>query len=126
MSSIKRITPAIRIAPNHETRDRILAGKIRGTLREGVCPYKRGPAMLCCAIDPFAAEVDITDVRGCRLSEVSQEEREACGYASEEHMLEDLRRSYDTLSLESWVTIVRWQNVRGALVDDYLDRHTRC
>lgn len=58
-------------------------------------------------------------MRHCPLKEVTPEEWEADGFVGQENLLNGMRAFYPTLTLDSWVTIVRWDNARGKLVDDY-------
>jgi hypothetical protein len=48
---------------------------------------------------------------------VTREEWEADGFASQEDLLSRMRRFYKTLTLDSAVTVIRWKDARGALVE---------
>lgn len=108
---------AILIAPNDGDRAAIINGRKTATVREGSRNYHIGPVMLCCHLVPWAVMADIWEVVECPLFALSQRMVEADGFDSLEHLLADLRKYYPELQLDSPVTFVRWENVRGALVD---------
>jgi hypothetical protein len=116
---------ALLVAPDKEMRRKILAGEITVSIRAGRRDYRPGPAMLCCHKEPWAVAVDITEVRHCTLWGVAFEECRANGCESGGEMLDDLRRYYPKISLDSPVTVIRWQNARGALVDKERARKRR-
>jgi len=121
MATLKRPLVALLIAPDREMRHAILEGRKRITIREG---YREGydlgrPVMLCCQIDPWCVMADIAAVRHCLLSEVTEEEWEADGFASREELLTGMQRFYPEMDWNSAVTIISWDNVRGKLVDNW-------
>lgn len=99
-------------------RSNILNGEKKISIREGHRDYRPGPAMLCCHLVPWAVMADITDVRHTILTGVTEEEFRADGYKSFQQMLEDLQQFYPKLECISPVTVIRWDNVRGFLVDN--------
>lgn len=111
---------AILIAPDEEMRRRIVAKIKKITLREGHRGYTVGSqVMLCCHLVPWAVIAKITEVKHCILREVTQEEWEADGFIDQEDMLDGLRKFYPKIDWESPVTVIRWDDVSGALVDEY-------
>ncbi len=110
---------AILIAQDPEMRENILSGKKQITIREGHRGYKTGPAIVCSYLEPWAVMVDITDVRYCTLGDVMEEEYKADGFNSQEELLSGLRKFYPQIEYTSPVTVVKWANARGKLVDDY-------
>jgi hypothetical protein len=119
VATLKKPLVALLIAPDNGMRQDIIAGIKQITIREG---YREGydpgrPVILCCEKDPWCVMADITKVRHCLLSEVTEEEWRADGYASREELLTDMRRFYPDMTWDSAVTIVSWNNVRGRLVD---------
>lgn len=111
---------ALLIAPEPLMRQAIEEDRKRITLREGHRDYRPGPVMLCCQIEPWCVMADIVEVRHCKLKQVTREEWEADGFDSQEQMLREMRRFYPNLNWGSPVTVVRWENVRGKLVDERL------
>jgi hypothetical protein len=114
---MKRALQAILIAPNSKMRLDILQELKQVTIREGHRDYTCGPAMICCHIDPWAVMVDITSVRHTVLNDLEKDELKEDGFTDHQHALESLKSFYPNLTEDSEVTVVRWDNVRGFLVD---------
>jgi len=115
---------ALLISPDRESRRAILEERKQITIREGWRDYRPDrPVMICCQIEPWAVMADIVEVRHCSLAEVTREEFEADGYATPREMLESLREFYPHLDWTSPVTVIRWANVRGKLVDNWRNAH---
>jgi hypothetical protein len=109
---------ALLIAPIPEMRQAILNGVKKITIREGHRDYRIDcPVMLCCHLEPWAVMADVVDVRHTTLEEISEEEYVADGFQSSEEMLSGMKRFYPNLSMNSPVTVIRWDNVRGILFD---------
>jgi hypothetical protein len=115
---LKQPLTALLIAPDEDMRYAIERGLKTITIREGMRDYRKGGmVMLCCHLEPWAVQADITDVRHCRLRHVTEEEWRADGFVSQEDLLHQMHRFYPKLTLDSDVTVIRWTKVRGALVD---------
>ena len=112
---------ALLIAPDEEMRYRVETGEKTITLREGHRDYRPGLVMLSCEKVPWAVMADITDVRHCTLRDVTEDEWTADGFVSQADLLTQMRRYYPKLELDSPITVIRWKDARGALVD----RHAR-
>ena len=108
---------ALLIAPDEEMRHRVETGEKTITIREGHRDYRAGPVMLCCEKVPWAVMADITDVRHCALREIAEDEWTADGFVSQADLLAKMRRFYPKLELDSAVTVIRWKDARGALVE---------
>src|SRR3989344_3829301 len=108
---------ALLIAPDHRMRTSIVYGDKTITIREGHRDYRPGPVMICCHLVPWAVMADITNVRHCTLREVTQEEYESDGFHSKNHLLSGMRGFYPNMTLDSPVTIIRWEKALGFLVD---------
>ncbi|MBU6414781.1 ASCH domain-containing protein [Patescibacteria group bacterium] len=108
---------ALLIAPDHRMRTNVVYGGKTITIREGHRGYQPSLVMLCCHLVPWAVMADITNVRHCTLREVTQEEYEDDGFHSQEDLLQGMQRFYPNLTLDSPVTVIRWEKVRGFLVD---------
>jgi len=123
VATLKKPLVALLIDPDREMRHAILEGRKKITIREG---YREGYdpgrlVMLCCEKDPWCVMADIVEVRHCTLAEVTPEELEADGFGDHEDMWEGMRRFYPGLDWDSPVTVIRWENVRGKLVDDWAE-----
>ena len=119
MTELKRVPPFILIAPDDRMRNDILSGAKKITIREGLRDYRPGPAMVCCNLVVWAVMVDITNVKHCTLADITAEEWESDGFTSQQDLLDGMRRFYPSLTFDSPVTVLRWENARGALVDAY-------
>lgn len=108
---------ALLIAPDHGARVAILYGDKLITIREGWRDYRPGPVMLCCHVVPWAVLAEITSVRHCILREVTEEEWKNDGFFSQDGLLRGLQRFYSHMTLDSPVTVIRWQNAQGFLVE---------
>jgi hypothetical protein len=96
----------------------VLTGMKRISIREGSRDYRADrPFFLCYPNNSFCVSADLTSVRHCKAREVTEEERRDDGYGSLREMVQDLRRFYPHLTKESKVTVLRWNNVEGSLVD---------
>ena len=122
MGGIKKPLVALLIADDREMRQAIIEGRKQITIREGYRRYDPGmTVMLCCHLEPWAVQADITNVRHCLLSEVTQAEWEADGFQSRDEMLAGMQSFYPTMTWDSAVTLISWKNVRGKLVDDWAE-----
>lgn len=114
---MKRPLQALLISPNPDMRRAITQGVKQITIREGQRDYTPGPAALFCHLAPWAVMVDIIDVHHRVLADVTIEECQADGFADLDDLLKGLKRFYPLINYLSWVTIIRWENVRGTFVD---------
>jgi len=119
---MKRALRALLISPDEKQREAILSGKKKITIREGHRDYIPGQVLLACPIEPWCVGADINDVRHTTLREVTPEEFIADGYADAIEMLVDLRKYYPQIDANSNVTVIKWDNVRGKLVDEYREK----
>lgn len=108
---------ALLVAPDEQMRLDIVRKIKKISIREGHRDYRLGSVMLCCHWVPWAVMADITEVRHCALREVTKEEYQADGFKTQKTLLEGLKKFYPTMTLDSPVTIIRWDNVCGQLVD---------
>ena len=115
---MKRPLTALLIAPDDGMRHRVETGAKTITIREGHRDYRPGElVMLCCHLVPWAVQTTLTDVRHCRLREVGEEEWLDDGFVSQDDLLTQMRRFYPKLTLDSEVTVIRWKDARGALIE---------
>jgi len=108
---------ALLIAPDDTMRANIISGAKKISIREGTRDYGVGPMMICCHLEPWVVQVDVTWVDHISLGEVTQEQWEADGFTSQQDLLDGLRSYYPNITLDSPVTVVYWDNARGKLVD---------
>lgn len=119
-NKMKQPLVALLISPDERMRNNIVSGTKTITIRDGHRDYRRGQTvMLCCHFEPWAVMADIKEVRHCLLSEVTQKELQDDGFKDVEDMLNGMRRYYPALEHDSPVTVIRWENARGKLVDGY-------
>ena len=118
---MKQPLTALLIAPDAGMRYDVETGLKTITIREGHRDYRPGLVMLCCHLEPWAVQAEITGVRHCTLREVTEDEWRDDGFVSQVDLLAQMHRFYPKLTLDSEVTVIRWANARGALVE----RHAR-
>lgn len=116
--AFKPALQALLIAPDNLMRKNILTGQKKISIREGHRDYRPGLMMICCHLEPWAVQVDVTEVLHRRLDEVSSVEWEADGFTSQQDLLNGLRNYYPSITLDSPVTVIYWDNVRGKLVGE--------
>lgn len=116
---MKRALQALLISPDEEKRKEILEGKKNITIREGHRDYILGPVMLCCPIEPWCVEADIVEIKHSTLGEVNEKDYFASGYNNYQDAKDKLKKFYPGINFNSEVTIIRWSNVRGKLVEEY-------
>lgn len=115
---MKAAMQALLIAPDPVMRHNILTGRKRITIREGHRDYEAGrQLMIACHVEPWAVQADIVSVEHCKVAGVTMEQWEADGFSCHADLLHGLRQFYPDLQWDSPVTVIRWDNVRGALVD---------
>ncbi len=109
---------ALLVADDPKMREKIANGEKTLTIREGFRDYRPGQTvMLCCHLEPWAVMADITEVRHCQVKELTEEEARADGQENLKELFKALRNYYPRLTGDSFVTIIRWTNVRGKLVE---------
>lgn len=106
---MKRPLQAILIAGESQ-RDEVLANKKSITIRTGHRDYKQGTVILCCHLINWATMRNITDVRMTTLQNVTEQEWLDDGFESQSEMVTELRKYYPDITLDSDVTVVRWNN----------------
>ncbi len=115
---MKRPVVGLLIA-GEEAKKAVVEGWKTVTIREGHRDYQVGDRlMLGCQWLSWMVFAEVTYVRHSLASEVSEEDLRDDGYASHDEMAEDLRQFYPNFTLDSLVTVVRWGNVQGKLVNE--------
>ena len=69
----------------------------------------------------FVAKADVTSVRYTTLGKLTEEELRSDGFKTHDALLKELNEKFynGMLSLESDMTVLRWDNIRGPVVNDY-------
>ncbi|MEK9175411.1 MAG: ASCH domain-containing protein [Patescibacteria group bacterium] len=110
---------ALLIAPITEMRQAILNGTKKVSICEGHRDYKvGGKIMLCCHFEPFAVMADIVSVEHTKLWKVTEKEWKQDGFDDQASILHGLRKFYPILRMDSPVTVIRWDNISGKLVEE--------
>lgn len=122
---MKQALQALLIAPDHQMRTNIIYGRKTVTIREGHRDYHPGPVMICCHLVPWAVMADVISVRHCTLLEVTDEEYKADGFHSQDDLLAGMKRFYPDMTMDSPVSVIRWENARGFLADHSLEYRIR-
>ena len=108
---------ALLVAPDDQMRLAIVRKDKKISIREGHRDYQIGPVMLCCHLEPWAVMADITNVRHCTLKEVTKKEYVADEVNNRQKLLELMKKFYPHMTIDSPVTVIRWDNARGKLVE---------
>ncbi|KKW06234.1 MAG: hypothetical protein UY40_C0001G0012 [candidate division CPR1 bacterium GW2011_GWC1_49_13] len=89
------------------------------TIQEGWRDYRVGTRVILTGgrEHPWCAEAEIVGVAHCLLEELKPEELKVDGYATHQEALDDMRQWHPNLTMKSKVTVIRWTNVRGTLVE---------
>lgn len=116
---MKKPMYALLVAPEKAQRSGIISGKVFAIVLEGWLDFQNGPVMLCCNIEPWAVMADVTGVRHTNVAETTEEIARAAGFDNKQELWDELWKCYPKLQVDSPVTVIRWQNVQGKLVDEY-------
>lgn len=117
MEALRRPLVALLLAPDEEMWEAALTGAKRISIREGARDYQAGDTlMLCCHIRDSSFMAKVAEVRHCKLGEVTQDEYTADGFDTQASLLSGLQSFYPNMTLDSVVTIVRWDDIRGTAV----------
>lgn len=115
---MKQPLTTLLIAPNSDVTLAIIYEEKTITIRNGHYDFRVGrPIIIGCYRASWAVMADITEVRHCTLGEVTKEEYLADGFETQKDLLEGLRQFFPNLDMDSPVTVIKWSNVRGWLVD---------
>lgn len=110
---------ALLIAPDSKMRQAILDGTKKISIREGHRAYPIGAKiMLCCHLEPWAVMANIIKVCHTTLWKVTEEDYMADGFESLDKFFCGMQKFYPNISMGSAVTIIKWDNVSGILVDE--------
>lgn len=126
---MKPALQAILIASNnHQMKINVMTGYKSISFREGHRDYHVGPLILCDELEPWVVKANIYEVQHKIMSQLTQEEWESDGFTSQESMLNGMRFYYPDITMESPVTVVRWNNVSGFWtekenIEDYAERY---
>ena len=116
---MKHPSQAIFISTRDSERQEILEGKKNLTIREGFRNYVNGHCILCCHRNPWAVLCDITSVKHVCLIELTLEECRAEGFEDCNAAMEGLGKFYPNLVMDSPMTVIRWNNLQGKIVDEF-------
>lgn len=101
------------IADDDQMRLNLLLGHKKISIREGHRDYHPGQMLIGDQETSFVVMVDLVNVKHTTLGEVTEEEWLADGFTSQEDMLEGMKIFYPNINLDSPVTVLFWENVRG-------------
>lgn len=115
---MKPALQALLLANDPQMRINTLTGVKKISIREGDRDYREGPMMIVDHVVPFVVQVKVTNVRKCKLSEVTEEEYLADNFKDQDDLLAGMKTYYPNLTWDSIVTIIRWDNVEGFFVEN--------
>lgn len=111
---------ALLVRPDEDLRKDIISGRVTVAIRKGYRNYAPNhELMLCCHCESWVVLADIVEVSLLRQYAISQKDIEAAGYHTREEMARKLKEYYPDLDWDTPLTVIRWENVRGRLVDDF-------
>lgn len=116
---------ALLISVDAQDRRQILSGARAISIRLGFRQYQRGLVMLCCPLEPWCVQAEITDVRLCLLRDVPEDEIAAEGCKTRDDLIARLRMFYPKVTDLSPVTVIRWANLSGALTKEPVSQGTQ-
>lgn len=116
---MRRPIQALFLAADPKEWKSTLRGVKRISLREGHRDYKSGTLVICCPELSLAILVNVIEVKHTTLGEITEEEYKADGFKDKEDLILGMRKfpGYENLSWQSEMTVIRWENARGFLVD---------
>ena len=113
---MKTALRALLIAPESNMISSVIMGLKLISIREGHRDYVVGqPILIGCPTANWAVMADCTEVTHCQLRDVSLDDIFDDGFSSREEALLGLQQFYPKLNMDSDVTVLKWNNVRGAL-----------
>lgn len=119
---MKKPLVALLIAPDEQKRRDILTGKQFASIRMGYRDYEIGQTvMLCCHLVPWVVQADITEVWCYHVRDLTEADCLAAGFDCIDGMIKSLKKFYPDINSQSLITVIRWNNVRGKLVDELAD-----
>lgn len=118
---MKHPLQALAIDPdNKKMQYDVVSGRKKISIRDGHRDYRPGQIVLFW--DPYCVTADIMDVRHCTYGEIGEEEYRADGFVSQADMIKGMRGYYPHVDLDKSATVIRWENARGKLVEEYQEK----
>ena len=115
---------ALLVLPDQIKIDDILSGNVTIIVTERCYDFKAGkPLILFNHLEGWVIMVDMVEVAHRLFSEITSEECQAAGFTKRLDFLDSLNISKRNLSLSSKITILKWANTRGRLVDTHRENH---
>ena len=109
MSFNLRALQGILIA-GEQGRDDVLSGKKQITIRQGYRDYSNGPTLIGCHILNWATLKQITSVHYALFKNITLKELQDDGFQNHDEALDRLHRWYPDLTIDSEMTIIRWED----------------
>ncbi len=114
------------LPPNHDPRA-ICRGDVTAAILPTPRDYHEGAKMLIsCPYgdDPWTAVAEIVSVRIRKLKDLRKKEYLATGFVCQDELFQWFAEQYKGLTPDTEVTLIRWTNIHGAIVDQVkrLDR----
>jgi len=105
---MKPTLQAIAIASDPQMKINIMTGYKNITIREGQRDYHLGDVILFDEKDSWVVRAKIIDIQHKTMSQITEAEWRADGFVSQKDMMKRMKRFYPKITLESPVTVVRW------------------
>ena len=120
MAAIKKPLQALLMSPSEEQWESILSEKKKITIREGNRDYHLGAVIITNPERGYCLSATIAKVNHYVAREVPEQDFMDDGYKSRTEMISDLRKFYPDLTPDSEVTVIRWDNIQGRLLEEFL------
>jgi len=105
---MKKPLQAILIA-GEEMKEQVLNGTKNITIREGYRNYDFDNVLIGCHLLNWATMKKITKLRFIALKDATKEEYQEDGFETQEDLLKGLQKFYPNITLDSDVTVVKWE-----------------
>jgi len=115
----RRVFPkSISIPNKYRMQKDIADGRRSFLILEGFCPLKIGErVLLYCEDSVFIVQVVISRVAPSLLGDIDLKDMMLAGQSSYEALLENQKKDYPDIELESFVTVIEWNEIHGRLAE---------
>lgn len=119
MEPIKKKRPiqAILMSNSYEQWDNIVNGNKEITIRTGYRDYVPGLLMIVNPEINMCVKATLTDVKYYLAKDVPKKDCIADGFSDLEDMITGMRQYYPEFNPDSEVTVIKWKDVQGKMVD---------
>jgi hypothetical protein len=103
-----------------KNKKKVMSGEKLITIREGERDYTLGKVLIGCPYTNWMVEGNITSVKHLLLKDVPIEDISEDGFKDHQEALDVLQTYYPQLTLDSTVTVLRWELIHSRLIERYV------